>query len=866
MRYIFFICLLIFVSCSSPKKITETRTEKKEVEIPEPGVYHGSYKMSNDLVHMKLEVKPVWSKMQLEGKATITLHPHFYSTDKLELNARGMDLHEVSLVEKGLKTRLEYTYDEKKIYIALDKVYKSNENYTLFINYTSKPEDLEVGGSAAITRDKGLYFINADNSNPEKPRQLWTQGETESNSAWFPTIEDPQQKMTQEIYITVDSALTTVSNGLLITSTNNHNGTKTDYWKQSLPAAPYLTMIAVSNFSIVKDKWKNIEVNYYLDSDYVKYAKMIFGRTPAMIDCFSRLLGMDFVWEKYAQVVVYDYVSGAMENTTAVIHGTNMLEDSGSYADGNFEDYISHELFHHWFGDLVTCESWSNVTLNESFANYAEYLWREYAFGRDDADRLNQNDQALYFLLTKSSNPDLVRYDYENREDVYDIISYNKGGRILHMLRKYVGDEAFFASLKLYLETNKFSSAEVDQLRIAFEKTTGEDLNWFFNQWYFNHGNPVIDVNYKWNDSTKTETVTIEQRQDFEKNPLFRIPLKVDVYHDGNVERKSIVLEHAREVFKWKYDSKPDLVNVDGERMLLCEKTDNKTKSDYVFQFSHAPLYLDRFEALNKTGSDYEANSPPGKMMEDALHDPYWNIRVQGLKNIGPQLKANKEKIKPVIMEMAGKDSAASVRTQAIRTLGKYYKEDADVLAFFETALKDVSYNVEAAAFKLISENDKDKALVLAADLEKSNGVDILNAIGNLYKDDGKEEHNEFFIGGLTRLRGYDRGTFAEVYGRYLKKMNEKTWNKGVDKLNEVAGYSTGNGRNMIINVLAELSKNLSSKISDEKTHIEELNKNNAGSNEVGMAQREIESLATRQSELDKKIKRLEENTKPGEE
>ena len=859
MRFIFFICILIFASCSSTKKIPETTSEKKEVEVPDPKVYHGSYKVSNAIVHTKLEIKPDWNKMQLKGKATITLHPYFYSTDKLELNARGMDLHEVSLLHKdGTKSKLAYDYDQSKIFITLDKVYKSNENYTVFIDYTSKPEELEAGGSSAITKDKGLYFINADRSNPEKPQQLWTQGETESNSAWFPTIEDPKLKMTQEIYLTVDTAFTTVSNGLLLTSVKNNDGTKTDYWKQSLPAAPYLTMIAVSNFSVVKEKWRNIEVSYYLDSAYAKYAKMIFGRTPAMMDCFSTVLGIDYPWEKYAQVVVYDFVSGAMENNTAVIHGTNMLQDSGDYADGNFEDYISHELSHHWFGNLVTCESWSNVTLNESFANYLEYIWRERAFGRDDADHLNQNDQALYLLITKSNNPDLVRYDYVDREDVYDIVSYNKGGRVLHMLRKYVGDEAFYASLKLYLETNKFGSAEVADLRLAFEKITGEDLNWFFNQWYFNHGHPVIEISYAWDETSKTQTVTVLQKQDFEKNPLFRIPLRADVYHDGKVEHKDIVLESAREVFNWTYDSKPDLVNLDGERMLLCEKTDNKSKENYVFQFSHAPLYMDRFEALNKTGTDYEGNSPSGKMMEEGLKDPYWNIRVQALKSIAPQLKANKEKLKPVLMKLAGSDSSSAVRSQAIKTLGKHYKDDVEVMAFFENALKDVSYNVQAAAFKMISENDKAKADSLAAKLESSHGADVLNAVGNIYKENAKEENNQFFIDGLSRLREYERGTFADIYGKYLKKVDEKTWAKGVDKLAEVAGYSSGYSRNMILNVLDDLSKNLSAKITDEKTHIEELNKNNSGSNEVGMAQREIESLSKRQTELEEKITKLE--------
>jgi aminopeptidase N len=867
MRFIFIVGFLIFVSCSSTQKSTVTTSKEKEVEAPEPKVYHEAYTRYNDLVHTKLELKPDWKNLQLNGKATITLHPHFYSTDKLELNARGMTIHEVSLVTKdGSKSKLKYNYDEKKISITLDTIYQSNENYNVFIDYTSNPENIEVGGSAAITRDKGLYFINSDETNAEKPRQLWTQGETESNSVWFPTIEDPQQKMTQEIYLTVDTSFTTVSNGLLITSVNNNDRTKTDYWKQSLPAAPYLSMIAVSDFAVVREKWRNIEVSYYLDKDYAQYAKMIFGRTPAMMDCFSKLLGIDFPWEKYSQIVVHDYVSGAMENATAVIHGTNMLQDSSEYVDGNYEDYISHELFHHWFGNMVTCESWSNITLNESFANYAQYLWREYAFGRDEADHMNQNDLALYLLLTKSSEPALVRYDYENREDVYDIVSYNKGGRILHMLRKYVGDEAFFAALKLYLETNKFGSAEVADLRLAFEKVTGEDLNWFFDQWYFKSGHPVIEISYAWDDSAKTQTVVVEQKQNFEKNPLYRIPLKADIYYGGKVEHKNIAIEHAHEVFSWKFDSKPDLVNLDAERMLLCEKTDNKTRDNYVFQFSHAPLYLDRFEALNKIGSDYVANSAAGKMMEQALNDSYWNIRLQSLKNIGPLLKANKERLKPVIMKLAEKDSSSAVRVQAIRTLGKYYKEDDDVKAFFENALNDISYNVEAASFKIIVDGDKANAEVIAVKLENSKGGDVLNAVGNLYKEDAKENHNDFFIHSLGVLRGYERGTFSEIYGKYLKKVDERAWSKGVDKLTEVAGNSSGYSRNMIINVLDDLSKNLSTKIGDEKTHIDELKKNNGGNNEVGMAEREIESLSKRQSELDAKIKKLEKNSPDGNE
>ncbi len=857
--FILVFSLLFLISCSTNQKTTTTsRPEKVEVKIPEPKVYHAAYTRTNDLVHTKLEVKLDWTKKYLLGKATIALHPHFYATDSLVLNARGMDIHEVSLLRKDFsREKLSFSYDSLKIRIKLDREYKGEENYSVFIDYTSKPDELKEGGSRAITKDKGLYFVNADGSNPEKPKQVWTQGETESNSAWFPTIEDPQQKMTQEIYITVDTAMTTVSNGLLITSTKNNDGTKTDYWKQSLPTSPYLTMFTASNFAVVHDKWKNIEVNYYLDKEYEKYARMIFGHTPEMIDHYSKLLGVDYPWEKFSQVVVYDYVSGAMENTTAVIHGTNMLQDSSDYVDGNYEDYISHELFHHWFGDLVTCESWSNIVLNEGFANYAEYLWREYKFGRDDADRENQNEQSTYLLIAKSKDPDLIRFDYEGREDVYDAVSYNKGGRVLHMLRKYVGDEAFFASLKLYLETHQFGSAEVHDLRLAFEKITGEDLNWFFNEWFLNHGHPVIEIGYDWNDSSKTETVTIEQKQDFEKNPLYKIPLLVDVYHGGKTDRKKITIEKAKEVFSWQLASKPDLVNVDAERMLLCEKKDSKTQENYVFQYHHAPLFMDRYEAVSKTGSDYVANSASGKMIEDALSDKYWNIRLTALKNIGTQLTENKDRLKPKILALT-KDEKSNVRVQAIKTVDKYFKDDEQAKTAYENGLKDISYNVQAASLKVISENNRAQALQLAKTMEASNGGDVLNAIAKLYTDSAKEEYNDFFLSSLDKMRGFARSQFAENYGKYLQKLDPSKWNAGIDKIAEAAARSRSYSHNSMVTTLENLSTNLFEKITAAKTKADDLRKNNAAQNEIDAADRESGQLTKQHELLKEKIKNLE--------
>jgi aminopeptidase N len=183
--------------------------------------------------------------------------------------------------------------------------------------------------------------------------------------------------------ITVDTAFVTLSNGLLNYSVNNPDGTRTDYWEMKQPHAPYLFMMAIGKFKILKDKWRNKEVNYYLEPKFFSKAQNIFGRTPKMMEFFSNKLGVDFPWPKYHSVIVRDYVSGAMENTSASLF-MEALQNDDKTADGdNWDNIVAHELFHQWFGDLVTCESWPNLPLNESFATFAELLWTEHSKGQD---------------------------------------------------------------------------------------------------------------------------------------------------------------------------------------------------------------------------------------------------------------------------------------------------------------------------------------------------------------------------------------------------------------------------------------------------------------------------------------------------
>ena len=155
---------------------------------------------------------------------------------------------------------------------------------------------------------KGLYFINADGYDKNKPTQIWTQGETEASSCWFPTIDTPNQKTTQEIYITVPKRFVTLSNGKLVDQVVNGSN-RTDYWKMDKKHAPYLFFMGVGEYEIIKDSYNNIPIDYYVEKKYAPYAKDIFGNTPEMMEFFSRILGVAFPWNKYSQIVGRDYVS-----------------------------------------------------------------------------------------------------------------------------------------------------------------------------------------------------------------------------------------------------------------------------------------------------------------------------------------------------------------------------------------------------------------------------------------------------------------------------------------------------------------------------------------------------------------------------
>ncbi|HEY0896215.1 MAG TPA: M1 family aminopeptidase, partial [Sphingobacteriaceae bacterium] len=323
--------------------------------------------------------------------------------------------------------------------------------------------------------------------------------------------------------------------------------------------------------------------------------------------------------------------------------------------------------FHHWFGDLVTAESWSNLPLNESFATYGEYLWFEHKYGRMEADQHGFTDQSVY-LAGKKSDLDLIRFRYSNREDMFDVVSYQKGGRILHMLRKTVGDAAFFKALNLYLTRYAYKTAEVHDLRLVFEEVTGQDLNWFFNQWFLGSGHPVLNISTHFDTDSKKAVVRIRQEQYPAASPLFRIPLAVDVYAGGKATRHNVVLSQQDQTFELVSDTPADLINVDAEKYVLGEKTETKPLEQWAYLYENGPLFLDRLEALIHL-RESKKEKKAQEIFIKALKDPSWMIRLTAVRAVADLPPEERQRLHPEISRLALEDPRSYVRAAAVTAL-----------------------------------------------------------------------------------------------------------------------------------------------------------------------------------------------------
>lgn len=747
---------------------------EKEAEIES---YKPSARRDFDLLHTDLDLAFDWERQAVLGKARLRLKPFFYPQKEVVLDAKDFEVGAVYLVEGDELTKLSYRYDEKQLGIYLPGLLSAKDTFEVEINYTAFPERNAGNGSKAITDTKGLYFIDPLDTIPGKPTMIWTQGETEHNSKWFPTIDKPNERATQRFRLTVPDSMVSISNGVLVKQESLGGGLRKDHWELNLPSAPYLAAIAVGNFGKVEAQWEDVPLGYYVEKGFEKGAEKVFQNTPEMMGFFGEKLGVEFPWPKYDQIVVRDFVSGAMENTTASIFMEELRLDEREAIDSDWDYIIAHELFHQWFGDLVTTESWANLTLNEAFANYSEYLWNEHKYGADQAGLKLVAEMEGYFAEAESKQEDLIRFRYADSEDMFDAHSYNKGGVVLHMLRRQVGDAAFFQALNRYLKRHAFQSVEVHDLRMAFEEVSGQDLNWFFNQWFLDKGHPelLVDVDY-----SQPENILISayQVQDLEKSPLFQLPLEVSWYEAG--ERKSRTFQMTRGFQQFALENGTPLsqVYIDEGKNLLARRSQELSAEQFARQFKESKLGVARYEALDSLAAR-ESVDQLMEVLPAALTDPFWPIRESALGHVqgDPAWRERIAGLEEQVYGLAEKDPKNSVRAAALDLLAAW---DADKYRpTFLRLANEPSYLVASSALMgLVGglESPADPAVIER--FAGEGNFRIVIPVAEYYIQQNVSGKGRWFLSQLQGLSGeglyYFMGYFSEYFSRYPEEGEEE--------------------------------------------------------------------------------------------
>jgi len=772
-KYLVLCCVILLGSCAVKKPkphpivlkpLTISTKNKLVRERPSKEI---------DILHTELNVSFDWQKHLCFGKEKIRFTAYHYPTDSFILDAKNFIFKNIQLYKNGKEFAFRKRNDETQLKIYLHKPITNQDTLEISFNYTAQPDKNISKGSAAIKDDKGLYFINTDKKEPFKPTQLWTQGETESNSNWFATIDKPHEKMTFDINITVADSLTTLSNGIM-THQEKKADTRTDYWQVSKPMSAYLVMMAIGKFEKTTDeKYKGKEVSYYLENAYHRYAKRIFKHTPEMIEFFSEKVGYDYPWGKYAQVVVRDFVSGAMENTSATLHGAFVQKDNRELVDKQNDGIVAHELFHHWFGDLVTCASWSHLTLNEGFATFGEQLWFGHKYGETAELLKKYKSMQSYLRFSKRNDKAIIRFFYNDKEELFNPITYQKGARVLNLLRYTVGEKTFFTGIKNYLKSHEYGTAQIENLRFEMEKVSGRDLRSFFQQWFHSGGHPIIQVR---KNIEKGELEIIQEQT----KKVFEFPFQY------RVENKIVTIEIKKR--KTKIKLSPTQINtplyLDPNCLFIGEIKNELYDDKSVTAYYRGALNLiEKMRILDALSPKKDQSIEEEQLLLLALNDKLAEVSYQAMKKIDWENKQNISKAKEDLKRIANFSTHSNQKSQAIYVLGGLTDPllEKDFLGWSQAT----SYQVAAAGLYGLKKINPTKALeqsLPSADTAKSA---LFTEICNLYATNA-DSNNQYFSNQLMRRFGSERNYLISSYltwaSRYGSEKQNLFWSEIMDR------------------------------------------------------------------------------------
>ncbi len=703
-----FAALFLAVAALLTANISAQTAKDSEVKKLPPVNYVRSRNI--DIKHVAIDLRFDWDKQQAYGNTIVTLAP-FKDTDKITLDAAQM---QISSVTTASGTPLKFVYAggeaDDNLQITLDRVYKSGEDVAVKIDYRTSYVNKADADTAIGSFGRGIRFIKPTDDQPKKPRQIWSQGESEFNRYWFPSYDAPNDFRTSELRATVEKPYIVISNGKLVETKDNTDNTRTFYWKMDTPYSNYLTSIVIGDFTEIKNgEYDGVPVYAYGYPSEAKEVAETTKRVPAMIKFFSEKTGVKYAYPKYSQAVVEDF-GGGMENISATTQIEEMIHDDREMLDEDSDSLQSHELAHQWFGDFVTTRDWGQIWLNESFATYFQGLWDEESKGEDyylNKDIRKNHEEVLKTWADGNRRPIVTKY-YANKDAMFDSYAYPGGGSVLHTLRKHLGDELFFKSLKKYLTDNAHQPVSTEDLRIAIEETTGQSMDWFFDQWLYKMGHPVFVVTKSYDAAARKLTLNVKQMQKIDPNNQYPqtefFQAYVDVEIDGNMQRIWIKPQ-VENVYTFDSASEPKLVNFDYQDALLKELTFDKSTDELIYQLANDKDSLGRSWAMGELVKKV-ADAPTDKIkVLDALRTEIskdslsinrqdavgamMSVIAAGAKSQG-DFKLDDATVS--VLQTAAKDQNSLVRAAAFEALGA--TGDAKYAGLYLSALNDPSYTV----------------------------------------------------------------------------------------------------------------------------------------------------------------------------
>jgi aminopeptidase N len=600
------------------------------------------------------------------------------------------------------ETALEFKQTNKHLIIQFSKDFNYGDEIKFCVEYH------------ATDPQHGLFF---DDQTAEHPQAVSTVCWPEYAHHWIPCYDYPNDKVTHDTIVKVSDAFKVLSNGRLVSvDEDKEKGTRTYHWLQDLPHSTYLFLLAIGPFAIIEDSLGSLPVNYWVYETDIEDAKWIFNKTPHMIDFFNSIYGYAYPWAKYDQVIS-PRMGGGAENTTATLLGEEVIHDKRAEQDFSWDRIIAHEIAHQWWGDLITLRSWEHTWLNESFATYSDYLYTNSDRGEDEGayELLRKKNQYLQEAHTRYMRP-IVFDRYERPQQNFDSHTYPKGAAVLHMLRFILGDKPFFWTLKHFLHKHEFQVVDTHDFMVAVKEATGQNMDWFFQQYIFKPGHPIFNISYTWDEASQKVKLKVSQVQDTSKGiPIYKIPVMIGIHTPKEKFSEKVWIEQQEHVFKFDVKEKPLLVRFDEGNYLLKEWTFVKSLNELLYQIKHDDV-IGRSWAASELNQHKDDPRVAEELVESARSDDFWAVRQSAVLALGKikrteDIEFFKEKCE---------DENSKVRVAALQILGDY--GNPEFVRFFKDRFeKDDSYLAQAEALRSIGKCGDRSQILFLEEAEKMN-------------------------------------------------------------------------------------------------------------------------------------------------